>query len=111
MEQHAVSLWNDLWNGQVRQQTLPELYSFLTRREITVKQAKRMVDLHDIFQLPMTTEAFQQYNSLKDEIDDIEITQETDKWIYIWGTSQFSVHKGYIALTSHMATHPIFNQL
>jgi hypothetical protein len=26
----TVSLWNDLWNGQVRKRTLPELYSFST---------------------------------------------------------------------------------
>jgi hypothetical protein len=63
------------------------------------------------FMLPMSTETFQQYNSFKDEIDYIENTQEADKWLYIWGTSQFSVHKAYIALTGHMTTHPVFNQL
>jgi hypothetical protein len=71
----TVSLWNDLWNGQVRQQALPELYSFSTKREITVNQAKSMRALHDIFQLPMSPEAFQQYNSLREEIDFLEITQ------------------------------------
>jgi hypothetical protein len=90
---------------------LPELYSFLAKREITVNQAKSMMDLYDIFQLPMTLEAFQQYNSLWEEIDFLEITQEIDNWIYIWGTSQFSVHKAYIALYGHMVTHPVFNQL
>jgi hypothetical protein len=70
-----------------------------------------MLDLHDIFQLPLTLEAFQQYFSLKEEIYDLNISQETDKWVYIWGSSQFSVHKTYIALTGHMPTHHVFNKL
>jgi hypothetical protein len=86
---------------------LLELYSFSTEREITVNQAKSMMDLHDIFQLAITPEAFQQYNSLRKEIDFLEITQETDNWIYIWGTSKFLVHKAYTALSGHMATHPV----
>jgi hypothetical protein len=86
---------------------LLELYSFSTEREITVNQAKSMRALHDIFQLPMSPEAFQQYNSLREEIDFLEITQETDNWIYIWGTSKFLVHKAYTALSGHMATHPV----
>jgi hypothetical protein len=70
-----------------------------------------MLDLHDMFQLPMTIEAFQQYNSLMEDIDSLEITQEDDNWIYIWGTSKFSVHRAYTALSGHMTTHPIFIKL
>jgi hypothetical protein len=70
-----------------------------------------MLDLRDMFQLPMTIEAFQQYNSLREDIDSLEITQEDDNWIYIWGTNNFSVHRAYTALSGHMATHPIFIKL
>jgi hypothetical protein len=67
----------------VRPQAWLELYSFSIEREVTVYQAKSMLDLHDMFQLPMTIEAFQQYNSLMEDIDSLEITQEDDNWIYI----------------------------
>jgi hypothetical protein len=38
-----------------------------------------MVDIHDIFQLSLTNEAYQQYNTLISEIENMEINSETDK--------------------------------
>jgi hypothetical protein len=54
----TISLWQDLWNGQVRHLALPELFSFSNGIECIVNQAKNMLDLHDIFQLSLTPEAF-----------------------------------------------------
>jgi hypothetical protein len=107
----TVSLWVHLWNAKVRITEFPELYSFTTNKVISVKQAKNLENLHDIFQLPLTNEAFQQFTFLLTEINNLNAHIETDRWTYIWGTTQFSVHKAYIALTGHMATHPAFSWL
>jgi hypothetical protein len=44
-----------------------------------LRKAKSMVDIHDIFQLSLTNEAYQQYNTLISEIENMEINSETDK--------------------------------
>jgi hypothetical protein len=70
-----------------------------------------MEDLHNLFQLPLSTEAFQQYEVLLQELDNLISVHETDKWTYIWGSCQFSVNKAYNSLSGHMPTHPIFQLL
>jgi hypothetical protein len=55
------------------------LYSFTTKINITLRKAKSMVDIHEIFQLSLTNEAYQQYNTLISETENIEINYETDK--------------------------------
>jgi hypothetical protein len=107
----TVSLWHDLWNGQLRMMHSSELYSFIVRRDISVQQARSMEDLHNLFQLPLTTEAFQQYEVLLRDLDNLDSGQETDKWTYIWGSCQFSVNKAYSFLAGHMPTHPIVQLL
>jgi hypothetical protein len=69
-----------------------------------------MRDAHDIFQRPLTSEAFQQYEVLVEEFTNV-VSQDSDKWGYIWGSKQFSVHKAYTTLSGHMPTHPIFQLL
>jgi hypothetical protein len=101
----TVSMWHDMWKSKVRLMGSPELYSFTTKINITLSKAKRIVDFHDIFLLLLTNEAYQQYNILILEIENLELNAETDKWTYIWETSQYSVHKAYSALIGHMPTH------
>jgi hypothetical protein len=45
------------------------------------------------------------------EIENLGINSETNRLTYIWGTSQYSVHKAYNALIGHMPTHPMFTHL
>jgi hypothetical protein len=54
----SAHMWQDMWNGMVRMDTYLELYSFATKTHITVKQAHEVTDLYEIFQLPLTIEAF-----------------------------------------------------
>jgi hypothetical protein len=67
--------------------------------------------LYEIFQLPLTIEAFQQYSLLSAEITNMKLNRNPDEWRYIWGSCQYSVHKAYRALSGHMPTHPVFNNL
>jgi hypothetical protein len=79
----TISLWNDLWNAKVRIIESPELYSITINKATSVKQAKDLKNLHDIFQLPMTNEAFQQYVSMLTKIDNLDENTEIDKWTYL----------------------------
>jgi hypothetical protein len=47
--------------------------------------------MYDIFQLPLFAEAFRQYVSLNQDLQELRLAQDTDIWSYIWGSSSFSV--------------------
>jgi hypothetical protein len=49
-------------HGKVRVMEFLELYSFTTKSTITVSKAKTLEDLHEIFQLPLSNEAFHYYD-------------------------------------------------
>jgi hypothetical protein len=81
-----------------------------------------MENLHAMFQLPRSAEAFQQYLELAHELDNLLLelaheldslipTGENDLWTYIWGNARFSVRKTYKALAGHVPTHPVFQSL
>jgi hypothetical protein len=40
----TVSKWQDMWNSKVRMLESPELYSFTTKINITLSEAKSMTD-------------------------------------------------------------------
>jgi hypothetical protein len=75
----SVLMWKDMWNNKERMLESPELYSFTTKINISLSEVKAMDDFHENFQLPLTNEAFQQYNSLNMEIENLEITSEPHK--------------------------------
>jgi hypothetical protein len=106
-----ANMRQDMWNGMIRMESYPELFSFATRTHITVQQAHEMEELYEIFQLLLTIEAFQQYSLLSIEITSLELNSNTDEWKYILGSGQYSVQKAYRAMTGHMPTHPIFQNL
>jgi hypothetical protein len=60
-----------------------ELFSFTTKSNITVQQAIEMENLHDIFQLPLSEEAYHQYILLNTELENLSISHENDIWFYI----------------------------
>jgi hypothetical protein len=53
-----VSMWHDMWEGKVRVLEFLEPFSFTTNRSVTVSKAKSLEELHEIFQLPLSTKAF-----------------------------------------------------
>jgi hypothetical protein len=98
----SASLWEDMWNNK---------FSYTSRINITVERAKLLDNLHDIFQIPLSAKAYQQYTLLNYELQELTLTQENDIWSYIWGTQSYSVPKAYKSLSGHMPTHPLLKLL
>ena len=107
----TVHLWQDLWNNQVHRLLYPQLHSFAKKEQVTVAQAKDLEQLHELFHLPLSEQAYQQYILLSTELDNIHIQMDQDIWTYIWGSSVYSSRKVYKALSGHMLVHPAFNWL
>jgi hypothetical protein len=87
----TVMLWHDLWDNNTRSSQFPELFSYSTSNGFTVAQATSLSNMYDIFQLPLFAEAFRQYVSLNQDLQELRLAQDTDIWSYIWGSSSFSV--------------------
>jgi hypothetical protein len=106
----SILMWHDLWDNKVRSIHMPELFSYTLKPGIYVQHVMELDNLHSIFQLPLSEEAYQQFMTLQSELVNLEPSHANDPWSYIWGSAQFSVHKAYISLSGHSPTHP-FNLL
>ena len=84
--------WNDMWNGRslssLSSQT--DLCSFAIEKHVTVHSIILSEDLLDHFHLPLSVEAFSQFQQLDSLVQDIPIQIGSDVWSYIWGSTQFS---------------------
>lgn len=68
-------------------------------------------DLTQLFQLPLSVEAFQQLEQTQDLLNDIQETKENDRWVYIWGSTLYSSSKAYKRMIGHRKVHPVIQWL
>jgi hypothetical protein len=81
------------------------MFSYTTSNAFIVAQATSLNNLYDIFQTPLSAEAYQQYTTLRHDLHEINLTQGKDIWSYIWGSSAFSAQKAYQSLIGSLPTH------
>lgn len=61
----TVMFWEDLWSSQILADSLPRLFSFALDTQLSVKNIVDSVDLADIFALPLSAEAHEEFLSLQ----------------------------------------------
>jgi hypothetical protein len=103
--------WLDSWNGFSFSINMPQLFSFAKNKYITVQQMCHASDLHELFHLPSSEEAFQQYAHLLHIIQALDLHNGFDSWTYIWGSHIFTSKKAYVQLTGSRHIHPAFSWL
>lgn len=54
-------LWHDLWGNGVYSQMFPELFSYAKNEMISLSVASNTPLLHDLFHLPLSSEAYAQF--------------------------------------------------
>jgi hypothetical protein len=94
----TILFWEDLWNGQILKFKYLELHSFAINKSITAQRVQQADELDDIFQLPLSEVAYEQYCELEIYIHSLEQDGSNDRWSYIWGNGNFSSQKVYIHL-------------
>jgi hypothetical protein len=102
----TILFWNDIWNGRVLKFTYPELFSFATKENVTLKEVLASVSFQSNFQLPLSEEAFYQFCDLSIFLQALEINGDNDSWSYIWGNRQYSSAKAYKHLSGSQPVHP-----
>lgn len=83
----TIQFWNDLWDGRIYAHNYPELLSFALNKNITLHQVKLSNSLHALFSLPLSIEAYVQYQEMEAHIQQLDLTEKNDGWTYIWGSN------------------------
>ena len=79
----TVLFWSDLWNDNVMQNNFPRLFTFAKNKKISVLQFLSNNNLESQFHLPLSEQAHQEYQTMQDYIQTIQIQQVTkDFWHY-----------------------------
>jgi hypothetical protein len=74
----------------------PRLYSFAKNKKISVSQFLLNNSLHTQFHLPLSEQAYHEYQDLQEYIQTIQVEQDTkDSWSYLWGTSSYTSSRFY----------------
>jgi hypothetical protein len=82
----SVLFWKDDWNHGIMQNNYPCLYSYVLNEDCSVADFCSTNDLTDLFHLPLTPEAFNEWEQLQSTIEEnLHITLENDTWKYKWG--------------------------
>ena len=100
----------DLWGGRVLKLDFPELFSFARNKLLTLGIAKNLKS-QQLFHLPLSVEAFQQYNLLRNILDSLDLSEDHDVWRYIWNSYEFTSRKAYRALMGHSSIHLAYSWL
>jgi hypothetical protein len=93
----TILFWHDTWNNHCLQQKFPRLHSFAKNDKISVSAFLRNNALEEQFFLPLSEEAFQEYQELQVLLHNLQRQDDNrDEWTYMWGSGQYSSKKFYI---------------
>lgn len=101
-------LWHDPWNSTIWSQQFPELYSFCRDRSISLKAAIAQPLPKDLFHVPLTTEAYTQFQQLVQSFQNLQLQHTPDRWSYTWG-STYSSSRAYRYLIGHRQVHHCYS--
>lgn len=86
----SCPFWTDNWAPNAPADAAPELYSFAKNKSISVHTALIAENYSDFFHLPLSQEALTQMQDLVHGMEHMTLTEDRDKWSYIWGSTSFS---------------------
>jgi hypothetical protein len=78
--ERTILFWEDLWNKGIPTQQYPELFSFACNTKLSIKEAKQKEHLLEMFQLPLSVQAYEQYLELNEAWGQITVTNAKDTW-------------------------------
>ena len=84
----SAYFWSDLWSEDILQQKFPHLYSFVLNPRLTIQQVVTTEYLEDLFHLPLSAEAHEQFLHIEDiclTLRQSQYQNMTDTWSYIYG--------------------------
>jgi hypothetical protein len=87
----SILFWNDKWNGILFSEKYPRLHSFALDTLLSVKELIQCQDRTSLFYLPLSQQAYEEFNNMKLFLDTINLSSSgTDVWVTIWKQGIFS---------------------
>lgn len=104
----------DVWKSRLLSSQYPELFSFAKDQNISVQSFISLLDMDmsDLFHLPLSTQAYSQFQQLVIIMADTILQEGNDTWSYIWDSSVFASSKANSHLTGrhvHLAYKWLWN--
>lgn len=99
-------LWFDQWDNRIPEVAFPKLFSFVMNNDITMRQAKEVEYTQDMFHTPMLKTTYEQYQILIESLQRQQISDQHDKWVYTWGTNNYSTQNAYKQMFGTETVHP-----
>jgi hypothetical protein len=84
--------------GQPLKLAFPELFSFMKKPNVSLKNAISVSPTFRLFNLPLSVEAFDQFQHIQNILQTFLPTGDADSWYFIWGTSIFTSKEAYCQL-------------
>lgn len=98
----SVGLWEDSFSGQPWSMQYHSLYMFANNKSISLAKARSTADLTQLFRLPMTRDAYNEFLDFQTALGSLPHSQDQpDTWTYIWNNDRYSSSKFY---QHHFAT-------
>jgi hypothetical protein len=86
-------------------------YSFAKDKFITVSKFCQSPALHDLFHLPLSEEAYQQFIQLSVTVESLNLQEGFDSWSYVWNSNVFTPKHVYKHLIGNVQVHPVYSWL
>lgn len=107
----SALFWTDQWHSTCLFQCLPHLSSFTKNTLLSVQEATNLEYLEDLFHLPLSTQAYEEFQQLEiifEEVRSSEYRDCNDTWSYLWGSANFSSSKAYTCMIGVKIVPPHF---
>ena len=106
--------WKDPWESQGSKLELrfPQAFSYAKNKNITVRKACSHSNINELFNMPISQQAFEQLEYLQREMDNLHLdSHNKDVWSYSGGNVKFQSAKSYRKLLGHQFVDPSFKWL
>jgi hypothetical protein len=70
----TVLFWSDVWNDHLLQNKFLRVYSFAKNKNILATKFLQTTQLEKLFHLPLSSQAFQEYQTMNDIIQQTPIS-------------------------------------
>jgi hypothetical protein len=91
----TIKFWSEVWNGNLLEQNFPRLF-LCKNKNILVASFIQNNNFEQQFHVPLSVQAFQEYQEMQDIIHQTEISSEAkDIWSYLWDNASYSASKFY----------------
>jgi len=105
----TVLFWLDVWNDNLLPEKFPRLFTFAKNQKNYVPAFLEPSDLAEHFHLPLSDQAFHEFQELQELVQGIQLNDEgKDQWHYIWGSQKYRSKSFYSHLYRNFQPPRVF---